>query len=151
MDSGFVGQIVAGAFSYLSVQPRGVLQGRPTLTVLADGFITNLVELQKEADQRGERPANSVTGWIGLAYCWWGTKLSRRVLGQFAAVLIDHSDCSVVLIQDSLGVRPLFYRTRHDGVAFATRLIDLVRLLQPSALDSEYFADALAHAIPRTE
>ena len=94
----------------------------------------------------------SPTGeWIGLAYRWWGTGMSRHVLGQFAAAVVDHADSSVALIQDSLGIRPLFYRTPRDGIAFSTSLVALVALLQPSALDLDYFADALARAIPRTE
>src|SRR5438093_10732347 len=78
MDSGFVGQIVAREFSYLSVQPLGLLHGRSTLTVLADGFISNVGELELEADRRGDRLATSLTGWIGLAYCWWGQAQPAR-------------------------------------------------------------------------
>jgi len=121
------------------------------LTVLADGFISNLDELRREAARRGEVAAISLAEWIAQSYEWWGVSLCRFVQGQFVAAAIDHADGSLALVQDSLGITPIFYSCRPDGVAFSSRLIDLVALLRPSGLNLEYFSDMIARGIPSSE
>jgi asparagine synthase (glutamine-hydrolysing) len=151
MTGRFLGEVRCGTLCYSTAQAPTELTDDEPLTVLACGFLTNLPNLQRWARRRATPPAVSVAGWIGLAYRWWGTQLSRHALGQFAAAIVDHSDRSVVLVQDSFGVRPLFYRVGADAIAFAADLADLVAHVRPTDPDVEYFADTLARAIPTTE
>ena len=137
--------------TYSTRSPHARVQGHFNLTVLADGFVSNAKELREEACRRNELAATSTAGWIAQAYGWWGSALCRYVLGQFVAAVLDHSQGSLTLLQDSLGIAPLFYSRRPDGIAFASRLIDLVSLLRPSGLNLEYFGDALARGIPASE
>src|SRR5262249_14689663 len=109
MDGRFTGRVTNSLLSYITVAPPARISGPPRLTVFADGFISNLADLESGASRRGERPADSLAGWVGLAYHWWGNQLSRWVLGQLAAAVVNHHDRSVTLIQDSLGIAQLFY------------------------------------------
>lgn len=150
MDAGFLGHFTGSTLSYLAAQSSSLEAGQRRTTVLADGFISNLRDLELECVRRCEEPALSLGGWIGLAYQWWGTNLSRFVLGQYSATVVDFTDRAAIFIQDSLGIRQVFYQLSPDGITFASHLIDLVRLMRPAELDFEYFADALANAIPAT-
>jgi asparagine synthase (glutamine-hydrolysing) len=77
------------------------------------------------------------------AYAKYGDKVTAHVLGQYAAVIVDRARGSVLLVQDSLGVRPLFYSLLEKRLWVASRLDELVRRLPTSPLDDEYFADLL--------
>ena len=70
-------------------------------------------------------------------------KYGDKVTAQYAAVIVDRARGSVLLVQDSLGVRPLFYSLLEKRLWVASRLDELVRRLPTSPLDDEYFADLL--------
>ena len=108
---------------------------------MAAGAITNARDLPQPIHS-SDPPARQIAG----AYAKWGPDLSRHVLGQYAAALVDRERRSVLLLQDSLGIQQAFY-TVTDGVAsFASRLSDLVAMIGPVALDHAYLADAIATA-----
>lgn len=77
--------------------------------------------------------------------------LTQYVVGQFAAAIIDHARRQVVLLQDSLGVRQLFYSSTSETLYFSNKLEELARTIECDTLDMEYFADLLAKASVCTE
>jgi asparagine synthase (glutamine-hydrolysing) len=127
------------------------LAGRTRITVVADGLVTNADALAASRGDGGDGAPCDTARLLGAAYLRWGGALARHVVGQFAAAIIDHDDRSVTLVQDSLGIRQLFWATTNGGFQFASRLADLVALVRPADLDREYFADTLACAMPCTE
>jgi hypothetical protein len=54
-----------------------------------------------------------------------GASLSATLLGHYAAVIIDHAAQVVLLIQDSLGLRTLYY-ARDGGVLTVSPLLETV-------------------------
>jgi asparagine synthase (glutamine-hydrolysing) len=146
----FIGTFAAERLAFFSEPAPFTCGGERPLTVFAAGYITNLCALQQEAHRRGAPPAQTTAQWLAQAFQWWGPPLSRYVLGQFAAAIVDHTHHTITLLQDSLGICPLFYAVQGRSLCFASQLHDLVALVRPSALDLAYFADTLARAMPST-
>jgi asparagine synthase (glutamine-hydrolysing) len=77
-----------------------------------------------------------------------GASLSATLLGQYAAVIIDHSARLVLLIQDSLGLRTLYY-ARDGSVLTVGPLVETVGGLRGRhELDGGYFAQLLSDGFP---
>ena len=79
-----------------------------------------------------------------LAYAQYGRQLSAQVLGQYAAVIVDTPNRQVLLLQDSLGVRPLFYRRQASELIVASDLDTLLGRTGPLDLDLRFFAQQLS-------
>lgn len=82
-------------------------------------------------------------GRLRSAYRRHGERLSAHLLGQYAAAVVDPSARRIVLAQDSLGIRPLFFAMSGTRLVASADLAALVTLLRPSTLDEAYFADYL--------
>jgi asparagine synthase (glutamine-hydrolysing) len=95
------------------------------------------------ADEAGQC-ADDPRAEILRAYARYGGGLSAHLLGQYAAVVIDPRVRRVFLVQDSLGVRPLFFALRGRLLWAASRLDLLAAALPGLELDDGYFADVLA-------
>jgi asparagine synthase (glutamine-hydrolysing) len=78
------------------------------------------------------------------AYRRHGNCLSAHLLGQYAAVIVDRPARKVLLTQDSLGVRQLFFRRTGGCLVAAADLETLTAFLWPIPLDEAYFADYMA-------
>lgn len=146
----FAGDVSAEGFAIFPTATCVELTGRTRITVVADGFVTNADALAECRPDGAHDETADTARLLGAAYLRWGGALARHVLGQFAAAIIDHDDRSVTLVQDSIGIRQLFYAMHGGGFQFASRLTDLVAMLRPGELDAEYFADTLARAMPCT-
>lgn len=112
--------------------------------MFASGYITNSALLTHHAKVGGDRPPTTLAESIALAYGWFGDDLASHVLGQFCAAIVRLADRSVVLLQDSMGIRPLFYAARRDQLFFATRLVDVVSMIDPPEPDPAFLAGSLA-------
>ncbi len=87
------------------------------------------------------------------AYTADGAMLSASLLGQFAAVIVDANSRRVLLVQDSLGLRTLYYRVSKDRLIAATHLVAVASEEPAIHVDEAYFAEYLAsgnHALKRT-
>lgn len=78
------------------------------------------------------------------AYRTHGNAVSATVVGQYAAVIVDQREGRVVLAQDSLGVRPLFWSEARGRLIASSDLEALVRIVGVSEFDPAYFAGYLA-------
>jgi asparagine synthase (glutamine-hydrolysing) len=117
--------------------------GDEGLRVFARGYVSDARELaDRAALLRLPRPS-SLCELLRVAYLCYGTELSRHVSGQFCAVISDPVEQRVVLIQDSLGVVPLFYAMSGSTLCAATRLRDLLAILDETRLDPPFFATCL--------
>jgi asparagine synthase (glutamine-hydrolysing) len=108
-----------------------------TLFLVCDGHVFNDVSLRPTLRRKGHTytQEHSVETLLHL-YEEEGIHGFRRVDGQFAAALWDSRRKQLVLLRDSLGVRPLYYWKSPKGVVFSSEIKSLLRHSQvPCALD----------------
>ena len=80
----------------------------------------------------------SDTEFILHAYEHWGIEFISRLRGMFAVALLDLRRHTLYLIRDRLGLKPILYTHRDDGIAFAST----VRALLPALpRDARMFSD----------
>jgi len=140
---GFAGWLVEAEAASLQARPAPEMYDG--CSVLYRGYIANVSALIEESKERGEALKDTSDGQLFVkAYHWWGEKLQSRVLGEYAVAVFNKQRSSLFLTHDSLGLVPLFYSERPDGLAFASHLHDLVLLTGIQDLDEEYIADYLA-------
>lgn len=113
-----------------------------TIHVVFNGEIYNHVELRAELEKRGHRFAtNSDTETIVHLYEEHGEGLFSHLNGMFAIALWDQRRSRLVLGRDRLGKKPLFVRTAHQEIVFASELKGLVAFcdgpmsIDPAAVD----------------
>lgn len=92
--------------------------------------------------QDGGRPVtgDAAARCLLAAYGRDGLHLSARLLGQYAAVIIDRRAGRIVLVQDSLGLKTLYYATDRSGLTLSSDLRTVVALTGAADLDRKYFA-----------
>jgi asparagine synthase (glutamine-hydrolysing) len=102
------------------------------LILAYNGELYNYQELRTELITRGVRFATrSDTEVVLEAWRSWGPEALRRFRGMFAFALLDERTGELVLARDPLGIKPLYYLPRNDGVVFASELKALVAAVGP--------------------
>jgi len=97
------------------------------LTLVYNGELYNYKELRAELTTRGARFATrSDTEVVLEAWRSWGPEALRRFRGMFAFALVDEATGDLILARDPLGIKPLYYLARGEGVVFASELKALV-------------------------
>jgi asparagine synthase (glutamine-hydrolysing) len=97
------------------------------MTIAYNGELYNYQQLRAELIARGVRFATkSDTEVVLEAWRSWGPEALRRFRGMFAFALLDERTGELVLARDPLGIKPLYYLPRGDGVVFASELKALV-------------------------
>lgn len=115
--------------------------------ILHRGYIANFGDLVAEAERRGEKLQQMEDGALfAKAYRWWGEDIQTHVYGEYAVAMFNGDNSSLFLTHDALGLTPLFFTERQDGLHFASHLDDLICQIGASDLDEEYIADYLATA-----
>jgi asparagine synthase (glutamine-hydrolysing) len=100
-------------------QPIGNASGR--IVAVLDGEIYNIVELRRELQALGYHFASRDDAELLVhGYEAWGRGLLDRLNGQFAFVLYDQRDDSLLLARDRFGVAPLYYADRRGDLYFAS-------------------------------
>jgi asparagine synthase (glutamine-hydrolysing) len=92
------------------------------LGLVFNGAIYNFHELRRELESAGCRFVSQTdTEVILLGYRVWGIDtLTKRLDGMFAFALWDDERDRLFLVRDRLGVKPLYYARRPEGMAFAS-------------------------------
>jgi asparagine synthase (glutamine-hydrolysing) len=106
-----------------------------------NGELYNYREIRAQLIAGGARfTTTSDTEVVLESWRRWGPKCLRRFRGMFAFALFDQATGSVFLVRDQLGIKPLHYIRRKDGVVFSSELKALVAAfgselrMQPQAL-----------------
>ena len=100
------------------------------LTLVYNGELYNFRELRAELSARGTRfVTHSDTEVVLEAWRCWGPASLDRFRGMFAFALADAATGELVLARDPLGIKPLFYHQRGDGIVFASELKALLAAL----------------------
>jgi asparagine synthase (glutamine-hydrolysing) len=93
------------------------------LTIVYNGELYNFKELRADLKARGVRFATeSDTEVVIEAWRAWGPEGLRRFRGMFTFALADETTGHLVLARDPLGIKPLYYLPRGEGLVFASEL-----------------------------
>jgi len=109
-------------------------------------------ELRRELETRGHvLTSRSDTELILAAYAEWGVDCPRHLNGIFAFAIWDDASQSLYAARDRIGVKPLFFARRGDGLIFGSELKAI--LAHPAVrpeVDEEGLAEVLAMGPGRT-
>jgi asparagine synthase (glutamine-hydrolysing) len=93
------------------------------LTLVYNGELYNFQTLRAELTARGSQfVTRSDTEVVLEAWRAWGPEALKRFRGMFAFALFDRRSGELILARDPLGIKPLYYRPRGQGVVFASEL-----------------------------
>jgi asparagine synthase (glutamine-hydrolysing) len=93
------------------------------LTLVYNGELYNFKELRADLKARGVRfTTESDTEVVLEAWRAWGPEGLRRFRGMVAFALADETTGDLVLARDPLGIKPLYYLPRGEGLVFASEL-----------------------------
>ena len=97
--------------------------GGERYVIAFDGKIFNREELGS-ALMRSECPpqGNSDGEWMLRGYLCWGEEVLNRVNGVFALAISHERSKKTFLARDRMGVRPLFYMQRGEGLLLASEI-----------------------------
>ena len=97
------------------------------LSLVYNGELYNYRELRAELRAAGATFVTSSDTEVVLeAWRHWGPAALDRFRGMFAFALADTATGELVLARDPLGIKPLFYMRRGDGIIFASELKAIV-------------------------
>jgi asparagine synthase (glutamine-hydrolysing) len=93
------------------------------LTLIYNGELYNYRELRAELAKQGVSfITNGDTEVVLEAWRHWGPKALERFRGMFAFAIADTATGELALARDPLGIKPLLYLRRGDGIVFASEL-----------------------------
>jgi|GEM_PF-12801 len=102
-------------------QPMGVAGGR--LVISYNGEVYNYLELRRELESLGARFfSDSDTEVILQAYAHWGLDCFQRFNGMWALAIWERATRRLVLCRDRVGIKPLYYCTDGERLAFASEV-----------------------------
>lgn len=114
--------------SPLGHQPMEALDG--AVQLVFNGEIYNYRELRKELEAKGHTfRGHSDTEVILHLYLEEGEKMLSRLNGIFTVAFFDARTGTTLVARDALGVKPLYYTEQPQGVAFASEIKGLLRLV----------------------
>ncbi|HEX7153271.1 MAG TPA: asparagine synthase (glutamine-hydrolyzing) [Thermoanaerobaculia bacterium] len=99
------------------------------IVIAYNGEVYNYPELRRELEGRGYTfRSNSDTEAILYLYEVYGTDCFRRLDGMFGLAIWDKRHERLVLARDHFGVKPLYYTTQHNRLAFASEMKAILEL-----------------------
>ena len=102
------------------------------LTLVYNGELYNYRELRAQLQAKGASfSTNSDTEVVLEAWRAWGPAALDRFRGMFAFAIADSGTGELFLARDPLGIKPLLYLRRGDGIVFASELKALLAAVGP--------------------
>ncbi len=98
------------------------------LALCYNGEVYNYRELRRELLADFPFRTQSDTEVVLRAYEKWGLECLQRFRGMFAFALYDERKGTLYLVRDRVGIKPLYYASLGDRLAFASELTALLRL-----------------------
>lgn len=118
-------------------QPHTTVSGA---VITLDGRLDNRADLILQC-RDALRPGATDVATAAAAYTKWGTGCFAKLVGDWAAVVWNPHDRSLVLANDPIGTRHLYYELDKDQVRWSTVLDPLVLLSGKTfAIEEEYIA-----------
>ncbi len=106
-----------------ATQPMCSKDGR--IQVVFNGEIYNHAEIRRELDADYDikwRTDHSDTEVIIHAYRAWGMDCLHHFIGMFAIALYDADQDCMFLVRDRIGIKPLYWTTLNNRLAFASEI-----------------------------
>jgi asparagine synthase (glutamine-hydrolysing) len=116
-----------GELALASSLEETAAEGVHDLVCVLDGSLENPADV---ADELEADPGLSARALIAAGYRRWGSSLVSRLRGTFALVIWDPRGHRGIVATDPLGARPVFFHTGAGGLAFASEIRVLLRLLE---------------------
>lgn len=111
--------------------------------VVHNGEVFNFRELRRELETHGcVFRSNCDTEVILLGYRVWGEGLIERLRGMYAFAVWDEAEQKLLLVRDRLGIKPVYFARKPQGLLFASEVRALLRSgevsrrLNPCGVDS---------------
>jgi asparagine synthase (glutamine-hydrolysing) len=102
------------------------------LALVYNGELYNYRELRAELEKAGASFFTSSDTEVVLeAWRCWGAKALPRFRGMFAFAIANTATGELVLARDPLGIKPLLYTRRGNGIVFASELKALLSAVGP--------------------
>jgi asparagine synthase (glutamine-hydrolysing) len=102
------------------------------LTLSYNGELYNYRELRAELEKHGVSfTTSSDTEVVLEAWRHWGPRALERFRGMFAFAVADTATGELALARDPLGIKPLLYLRRGEGIVFASELKALLAAVGP--------------------
>lgn len=129
-DNTFVSEHVAFAHNRLTVidkrngkQPMTATYRDKTYTLVYNGELYNTGELRDELKRHGiTLSGHSDTEALLYTYILFGANTPSRLNGIFAFAVYDHTEDTLFLCRDRLGVKPLYYAVKDSTLIFASEI-----------------------------
>ncbi|MEV5880321.1 asparagine synthase (glutamine-hydrolyzing) [Streptomyces sp. NPDC052101] len=104
-----------------ALPPGQDADGTPPAVLLFSGEVYNHGELRGELARRGHAfRGRSDTEVVLRAYLEWGERAFDRLVGMYAFALWDTRTETLLLVRDRLGIKPLYWTRRGEGVLFGS-------------------------------
>jgi asparagine synthase (glutamine-hydrolysing) len=120
---------VALAFRRLSIidltaaSHQPMIDARSGVALIYNGELYNFRGLKSELQTLGHTFVSHGDAEVVLkSYLQWGTDCFQRFAGMFAVALWDGRTARLHLARDPMGMKPLYYVRRPDGLAFASEI-----------------------------
>jgi asparagine synthase (glutamine-hydrolysing) len=122
--------------------------GEDDVVLTFSGEIYNFTELRRELSAHGhEFRTRSDTEVLLHSYLRWGRDCVRHLNGMFAFGIWDGRREELLLARDRLGVKPLYYAVRPDGVLFGSEPKAVLAHPEfPAEIDAEGLAELFSQA-----
>ncbi len=92
-------------------------------TITYNGELYNFISLKKELEALGMPfKTGTDTEVILAAFATWNTQSFAKLNGMFAFSLWDNEEKMLYLVRDAAGIKPLYYSTHSNGLAFASEI-----------------------------
>jgi len=112
--------------------------------IIVNGEFYDFEAIQRELERDGHRLRTRSDSEIALhLYEDLGLQSVHRLRGEFAMVLWDERNRTMVAVRDRFGIKPLFY-AQHDGALY---LASEVKALFAAGVPARWDTDAVPHAI----
>lgn len=120
------------------------------LTMVFNGEVYNYLELKEELDTSTFKTKTD-TEVVLAAYAKWGIDFLSKLNGMFALAIWDEENRQLIIARDRIGIKPLYYHYRGDGVVFSSEIRSLIASnFVPKKLDTNALIDYLRYQTVHT-
>ena len=94
--------------------------------VIFNGEIVNYIELRNQLKNKGRKfYTHSDTEVLISAWQEWKENCIEKLDGMFAFGVFDFTECSLTIVRDGFGIKPVFYQNFDDNFLFASEIVAL--------------------------
>lgn len=123
-----------------------------TVHMVANGELYGYREIRERLRADGYHFSTDSDSEVALhLYHEHGTQAASQLRGEFAIVIADERQRSMIAIRDRFGIKPLYYATVNGDVFFASEIKALLALGVPAAWDLEGATGGFGRPHEKTE